>query len=286
MTARKKILFIHPNLATGGAETQLVGFLAHLSANHDVHLALFEYSDQEAHRLAHLTSLSVYPLRKNSGIFSTAGALIRLRAIVRVHEITIVKTYLSNTNLLAFLLKLGNPGLTVVWGLRNSTIQRDHDTIKEMLVRQCLLRVSPKIDLLIANNRRGLESFQDLGLRPRTTVVIENGVDTQRYCFSREKQRKARELFGVDRATFVIGIVARQVPWKGHEVALRALKRADMVIPDLKLIIIGDGPDDWVAHLKSQARNLRLEDKILWLGDRDDVDSLLSGFNVFTLAST
>ena len=50
--------------------------------------------------------------------------------------------------------------------------------------------------------------------------------------------------------------------------------------------MIGDGAREWAEHLRSQTRQLGIEEYVLWLGDRDDVDCLLSGLNVFTLAST
>lgn len=286
MNVRQRILILHPNLATGGAEAQVLGFLRHLSVRHDVHLALFEFSDQEIRRLSHLTNISVHPLYKTSGLVSTVAALIKLGKIIRANDITIVKTYLSNTNLLALLLKASKPNLIVVWGLRISRIQRKHDTLKERLVEKCLIRASPIIDLLISNNSSGLKSFRNRGLVPKTAVVIENGIDTSRYFFSKERETKAREAFGADKSTFVIGMVARQAPWKGHLITLRAFKEAKGRISTPKLVMIGDGAREWAEHLRSQTRQLGIEEYVLWLGDRDDVDCLLSGLNVFTLAST
>ncbi len=66
---------------------------------------------------------------------------------------------------------------------------------------------------------------------------------------------------------------------KAHDVSLRALQQ----LPDAYLWIAGDGPDD--AMLKSQAQDLRVADRVRFLGWRDDAPSLYRSADVCVFPS-
>jgi glycosyltransferase involved in cell wall biosynthesis len=283
---RIKILFIHPNLSSGGAENQLLGLLEYLAPIHDVHLALYEYSEHEKKRLAPLANVSVHPLRKSPGIVATVCAIRELEKIVRKNQIEIIKTYLSNTNILAYCLKRRINSLAVVWGLRISKIATKDDNLKARLTDKLLILLSSSIDLLIANNQTGLDSYIKEGLQPKKAIVIENGIDTSRYFFNPQWRADARKLFGAQPDCLVIGMIARQVKWKGHMVVLQGAKLVEPFIPNLKIVFIGDGPADWTSCLRNKQKTLGLTNNVIWLGDRSDVDQLLNGLDIFTLAST
>ncbi len=62
--------------------------------------------------------------------------------------------------------------------------------------------------------------------------------------------------------------------------ALRLLR--DRSVP-VMLVIIGDGPLG--DEMKAEARRLRVDTAVRWLGRRHDVLALLPGFDVYTLSS-
>ncbi|MBU0477483.1 glycosyltransferase [bacterium] len=82
----------------------------------------------------------------------------------------------------------------------------------------------------------------------------------------------------------VIGNVARLSEEKDHFTLLEAFALICKEIEDAILVIVGDG------HLRdcleSKVRDLKLEEKVLFLGMRDDVQDLMKAFDVFTLSST
>lgn len=83
----------------------------------------------------------------------------------------------------------------------------------------------------------------------------------------------------------VIGIVGRLVHQKGHAVLLDAMVNVINKFPDVILVILGDGPDR--AKLEAQARNLRIESHIRWLGAvaQEDVFRMLSVMSIFVMPS-
>jgi glycosyltransferase involved in cell wall biosynthesis len=68
--------------------------------------------------------------------------------------------------------------------------------------------------------------------------------------------------------------VGRLEPQKGMDVLLRALRQIVGEFPDVRLRIAGEGSER--AALEKQARDLGLGDRVAFLGQRDDVISLMA----------
>lgn len=62
----------------------------------------------------------------------------------------------------------------------------------------------------------------------------------------------------------VVGVVGRLRREKGHVALLEALSLAVRSVPDLTLVVVGDGQER--AHLAERARGLGLDGRIVWLG--------------------
>lgn len=78
----------------------------------------------------------------------------------------------------------------------------------------------------------------------------------------------------------VITMVACFTEVKEHHVLLRAFAS---IVPGPRLRLIGDGP--MRGSVEELAYELRIHDRVDFLGDRDDVPSLLASSDVFVLAS-
>ena len=80
--------------------------------------------------------------------------------------------------------------------------------------------------------------------------------------------------------TPVITMVARFIEGKDHDLLLRAFAR---IPKGPRLRLVGDGPTR--ASVESLARELGIQEQVDFLGNRDDVASLLATSDVFVLAS-
>jgi glycosyltransferase involved in cell wall biosynthesis len=77
----------------------------------------------------------------------------------------------------------------------------------------------------------------------------------------------------------VVGAVGRLEPQKGFDVFLRALRD----VPQASAVIVGDGEQH--DQLDALADGLGLQDRVHWVGWRDDRRSYLPWFDVFVLPS-
>lgn len=112
--------------------------------------------------------------------------------------------------------------------------------------------------------------------------VLHNGVNTDR--FQRIDQRNAlRTAWGFPPSVTVIGTVARLVPNKGLDTLLRAVAVLVRQIPELRLVVVGDGT--LRNELEALSSQLGLANCVRFLGWRTDVPEILSAIDLFALAS-
>jgi glycosyltransferase involved in cell wall biosynthesis len=92
-----------------------------------------------------------------------------------------------------------------------------------------------------------------------------------------------REELGLAADAPVMGIVANFRPQKGHHDLFRATAEVRKVLPDVRLVVVGQGPLE--QQLRDHVNALGLEDTVLFTGQRDDVPRLVSAFDLFVLPS-
>jgi L-malate glycosyltransferase len=98
--------------------------------------------------------------------------------------------------------------------------------------------------------------------------VILNGIDFQK----KLPDPFTREELGLSENDFVIIMVARLEPVKGHKIAIQAMKRLEQLDCRVKLLLAGDGRQR--EELKAVAAELGLEESVVFLGHRNDVEKI------------
>lgn len=116
------------------------------------------------------------------------------------------------------------------------------------------------------------------GLGRERVVVVPNGLPPLRLA----SRASARAAIGVTEETPVIGFVGRLVTPKAPLVLLQAFAKAAVEIPEARLAMVGSGP--LAAILEEAAEQLEIQDRVIWLGERDAGD-FLPGFDCFALPS-
>ena len=115
------------------------------------------------------------------------------------------------------------------------------------------------------------------GVKSHQIVCIPNSVDL-RGAASTEAAAELRRQYGGGART-VIGMVARLHPQKAHPDLLTAFAKVAARQNDLRLWLVGDGPER--GRLTAQVRNLGLDDRVLFAGDRNDARSWTAAMDLF-----
>jgi glycosyltransferase involved in cell wall biosynthesis len=114
-----------------------------------------------------------------------------------------------------------------------------------------------------------------------TTETLYHGLDPAG--MSEWRRDGVRRELGVDDDTPLVGNVANLRPHKGHRFLLAATAIVRRTIPDVKLVLVGQGPQ--LAAIRKQIEHLDLDRSVVMTGFRDDAQRLTSAFDVFALPS-
>ena len=120
------------------------------------------------------------------------------------------------------------------------------------------------------------------GFRGNRIAVIENGIDVARYGPAADKPALKAKL-GLDPTRRVLVHVARHHPVKDQATLVRAFALAAGALPDVDLVLVGDGP--LRNDLTRLAADLGVTNRVVFAGVRPDVPDWLRAADVFALTS-
>ena len=126
-------------------------------------------------------------------------------------------------------------------------------------------------------------------------TIIHNGIDMHKFARQYEYDTiSVREELGIKPDQFMVGIIGRIDWWKGHEYFIEAIAKASKQIPSLKGLIIGaleqnvvvDLNRRYLEKLRSLVHALDLENKIIFMGARNDVPRIIASLDLVVHASS
>ncbi len=149
-------------------------------------------------------------------------------------------------------------------------------------VRVLEVALSRYTDAIIAVSRYEADHLASLGISQGKIFVVPNGV---RAVESSERLRAAaRARMGITRGQAVIGCVGRLEKQKRVDLVLRAISGLPTNLRlNVRLAIVGGGSLE--TELKSQAHDLGVADRVVWVGEVEEAVGLMAGFDIFLLSS-
>lgn len=153
---------------------------------------------------------------------------------------------------------------------------------KRVLVNRWLLKPNDRVTAVGRFVKQAL--IDNEGIAEGRVQVIHNGIDPDAFPPADAASRsQARRLIGINNETPLVMQVARFHPVKDHGLAIRAFQSVVKAVPDAKLCLIGDGEHREVIEI--MCGEFDVEDRVIFMGARDDVNQLLPGADVFLLSS-
>jgi glycosyltransferase involved in cell wall biosynthesis len=122
-----------------------------------------------------------------------------------------------------------------------------------------------------------------IGARPEQVVTIPNAVPIERFRNIQESGVRLRQEFDIAPQAPVVGIVARLMPQKDHATFLAAAARVHQQIPDVRFLIVGEGP--LLPRLIDQTQELGLQGAVIFAGLRRDVPAVMAAIDVLAFSS-
>ena len=109
--------------------------------------------------------------------------------------------------------------------------------------------------------------------------LVHNGIDTT--TFKKKEDTNCRQKLGISNDAMVITFVGRLIYAKGVQDLISAFSRIKDTAPEIKLLIVGDGP--YRAELEKLAHQTDCHSSILFLGQKNQAEliEILSTTDIF-----
>lgn len=267
-----EVMHVITGLDAGGAETQLAQLVLAMRARGVRHGVVSLTPGGAVRRRLEVEGIAVRDLGMRRGRPSLVG-LFRLARLFRAEPPALVQSWMYHADLaaLAALRLSGWRGATrLVWGIRCSDLDLARYGFSLRLVVRVGARLSAKPDAVVVNSAAGRAAHERLGYRPRRFVLIENGIDTERFRPDAAARAGTRAMLGIAADERVIVHLARVDPMKDHATLFAALDR----LAGVRALLIGAGTESLPAHRA-----------VIALGRRDDVPALLPAGDLIVLPS-
>jgi glycosyltransferase involved in cell wall biosynthesis len=210
-----------------------------------------------------------------------AIALARIIRVLRERHVDVVHTHSAKAGVLGRLAARRVQATRVVHTMHGFPFHEFQPPLTRATYIQIERRMSRLTDAFLAIGTGVAVEMIRLGIaRPDQIRTIGPAVETPTVTTSPATRARARLLLGIRDDVLVVGTVGRMDYQKAPEVLIEAVSR---LTSRAMLVWAGDGPLFEAA--RQQVAALGLQDRILLLGNRTDVPTILPAFDVFAMAS-
>lgn len=276
------ILYIIDDLRAAGAQKHLVTLIKGL--DHNVFKAYVvavtgggqcENELRDAGVSVHVCELeSIYRIN----FFTTILFLIKF---IYRHNINIVHTYLLLGDILGVLSALFTSAKVITTRREMGFWNKKHIIFTYKFLNIFTNRISA-----VSNAVRSFSIEQESIPHHNKIQVVYNGIDIKKFSQTGTVNSKAKRAeLNIQEKQIAFGVIANLLPVKGHKFFIEAfsLLQAEERIPNICAFLIGDGK--LRSELEEAVRLQGLQEKVFFLGKRNDVVELLEAIDIFVLPS-
>lgn len=285
-----KVLHLIPTLSSGGAERQLVNLVNTTSKEIVDHVVcaidesyFFEPVIREAgYKVIKFDISGKHPFFKIASKF---------RDVIRDEKPDIVHSWLYNANVAARLAMVLGDKTPIITSIQSADYEpgaiitggyNPHKMNGLKMIDKTMARLT-KPHFVMCSEFVKTSYRENYGIDEDRTHVIYNSVDPTLMETSEADVEKLREEFAFPPDTFVYLNVGRLDPQKNHKAIFEAFRQVLEEAPNSVLLLAGIGSLD--DKLKQDVKDLKISEKVLFLGRRTDIPALLAMADVFVFPS-
>ncbi len=281
-----RVVHVISGLGLGGAETMLVRLAGRL----DRHLfdswvvSMTDEGDYGPQLRA--IGIPVETLGMRRGHPQLQG-LISLTKLLRRARPDVVQTWMYHADLLGGLAARLTGRIPVVWGVRHTDLRPGSARGMTRVTARLNARLSCWLAArIVCNSEASRRIHELLGYDASRMIVIPNGFDLEAFRPDKPARDRVRQQLGVTDDALVVGHIARFHPQKGHEGFIRAAGRLRERIPQLHVLLAGEGVTKENRALATWISEAKVEAVVHLLGKRPDPAPLFAAMDVFCLSSS
>lgn len=254
-----RILTVISRLEMGGAQKLIEYMLPYMKEGNEVEIVAFQKDGSDIEERIERMGVKIHYL--NEGIRSLRVPF-KLRKYLKWADVVHVHLFPAS-----YFAVIGNIGINkpIIFTEHNThNKRRNHKWLKP--IEKSIYKRLRHTVCICNEASTTLNQWLDQGIAEKTSV-IDNGILLEPY--QEAKPKKSEEIFG--RSGIPVIMISRFSLAKDQATVVKALEYIEN--PDVFIVFAGDG--ETRAEIEELAKNLKVEDKVLFLGNRSDIPDLI-----------
>ena len=288
-----KILYINGTSEIGGSDLNLLDLVKNLNRSKFTPLIVLPFPGPLVDKFKELKAEVIFvdmsvvkrtynPIRISSYLLNFLPTVIRLKKLIKDEKIDLVHT---NTTVV-----LGGGIASRLSGIRNVYHAREIVTHPKPIVWLLNRMIELTAHRIIAMTDAVVKvNFPSAYRRNAKIHTIYDGVDLELFD-PKINSGTFRKEFNIKPDNYVIGMVGRMVPWKGHEYFIRAAEIVTEYYNNVKFIIVGDivreDQRKYKKELIGLVKRSNLNGSFIFTGSRMDIPQVIADFDILVLPSS
>jgi len=282
-----KVLQVITRLDLGGSSRVFLDFIDILKNNgYDVYAISGKTRNKDLEkavkRLENIKFFYIKSLVRDINILKDIYALFKLISVIKKVKPGILHLHSSKAGFLGRLAGLFLGVKKIVYTSHGHVFRGYFSRFKSYFFLFLEKLLFPFTTKMVSLTEKEIEDWVEFGFNRKKFYVIHNGIRIKDYERRGLDKMRARERINIPPHKKVILCIARLEYVKGVDILLESVnlikKREDFV-----LVIVGDG--SMREDLESFVRKESLEDKVIFLGEREDIPELISCSDFLVLPS-
>jgi glycosyltransferase involved in cell wall biosynthesis len=226
-------------------------------------------------------------IQREVSVLHDARSALRVAALIRSERPHILHTHTAKAGAIAraaAVLAGGARPPVIVHTFHGHVLKGYFGPARTAFFRRVEQSLARTADALVAVSPEVRDELVELGVAPRERfAVIRLGIPLEERLADETGETDYRALYGIPRASFVVGWVGRMTGVKDTGAVLETVRGVRAQGVDAVLCMVGDGPDR--EHLEEQAHELGIAKACYFVGYQEDVAGYYRLFDAFLLPS-
>lgn len=275
-----KVLFISPDLGSGGAENILFNVVKNIDKKEVVLISLTDIGFYGQKLIKEGYQIYAINMKKNLTLIIKIWKLFFL--MVKLKPI-IVHTWLYHANFIGgSLAKLLNIK-KIYWSIHHDF---EYSSFFKMIEMKLLIILSYFVPnkIIYCSNISKINHIKN-GYSKNYSEIIENGISTSQYKPNKLYRNQIRRKLKISEDCFVVGNISRYHYLKDHDNLLKALYIFNRNNLNFKCILVGNGLSNNNSDLIKKINKYSLSNKIILFGQSFEVNKIINCFDLNILSS-
>ena len=269
-----KVMLLITGLGMGGAE-KVACELADKLYESGQEVCLVYFTGDIVRRPVH-QNIKLYKIPLSSGISAFKSIYSLLKLVDQVQP-DVIHAHMFHANIMARLVKLFRKSVRVICS-SHSNFEGGRLRMATYALTENLCDVHTNVS---DNASRAL--MQAGAVKNKKIMTVYNGIDSNRYKYDPDLRASTRQQLKIADDAKIIMTIGRIDTPKDYPTLLKAFKIVAEKEKNAFLLIVGDGPKK--QEMENLANVLGIENRLQFLGIRNDITALLNASDVFVSSS-